>query len=196
MLQGYGMIFRTSLAIPGGALFGDVANFYTNTRPTARPGETALAIGDLWYNPSTGLQGFWNGTHWLTTYTIDGQNSQAVSLPGSGVVISTAPIRVGTTFLERILVNYRKTTGVLDSANRYDLTFAEARNDGLAGTVLPVSYSINSDGNPNAIQASLAVNTVVTANNSPVIGLRTVATAGGTPGSVRITVIPVYRYIL
>jgi hypothetical protein len=51
--------------IPDGALIGGVANFYTSTKPTIRVDQSALVVGDLWFNPSTGMQGFWNGTYWL-----------------------------------------------------------------------------------------------------------------------------------
>jgi hypothetical protein len=51
--------------IPNGALIGGVANFFTNTKPTTRVDGSALVIGDLWVNPSTGVEGFWNGTYWL-----------------------------------------------------------------------------------------------------------------------------------
>jgi len=52
--------------IPNGALINGVANFYTSTKPTIRVDGSALVIGDRWVNSSTGVEGFYNGTYWLS----------------------------------------------------------------------------------------------------------------------------------
>lgn len=57
-------------AIPNGTIIGGTAYFNTSVRPTVRIGGGALVVGDRWYNPSTGVEGSWNGTYWL------GQESQ------------------------------------------------------------------------------------------------------------------------
>lgn len=63
--------------LPNGTLINGVSQIiYTPTievpRPQTRPtinggvvGGSALVIGDRWVNPSTGVEGFWNGTYWL-----------------------------------------------------------------------------------------------------------------------------------
>ena len=64
----YGATIRKNPnTIPNGVLIGGVANFFTSTKPIARVDGTALVVGDLWVNASTGVQGFWNGTYWLSS---------------------------------------------------------------------------------------------------------------------------------
>jgi hypothetical protein len=157
-----------------------------------------LVVGDLWYNPSNGVSGFWNGTYWLTTYTIDGfVAGPAANVTAVTTVVSAfAPIKIANTFLEKILIQYTKTTGILNASNLYDLTFAEARNDSGNGTVIPGSFSINSDGDPSTIQADIPTNILVSASAPPIVGINIRITAVGTPGSVRFAPIPVFRYVL
>lgn len=192
-----GVIFDSKSVLPNGTLINGVANFYTATKPTTRVDGSALVIGDLWFNPSTGTQGYWNGTYWLTTYTVDGLvGGSAFALTATATFTTPASIRTGATFLERILIYYARATGVLNGSNRYDLTFAEARNDGLNGTAIVGSFSINADGDPAAVQANIAVNSLLSTGIPPLVGLRTICTAVGTPGSVRLVPIPVFRYVL
>jgi hypothetical protein len=60
-------IINPTSNLPDGALINGVANFYRATKPLTRVDGSALAIGDRWINPSTGVEGFWNGTYWLGT---------------------------------------------------------------------------------------------------------------------------------
>jgi hypothetical protein len=62
-----GIIFDSKSVLPNGTLINGVANFYTGTKPTTRVDGSALVSGDLWFNPSTGAQGFWNNTYWLSS---------------------------------------------------------------------------------------------------------------------------------
>ena len=56
----------------------DPSQIVSSTLPTTRvnpstglpSGGAALQNGDRWYNPSTGIEGFWNGTYWLTSPVI------------------------------------------------------------------------------------------------------------------------------
>lgn len=64
------MIDLTNPPLLNGVLIGGVANFVTATKPVVRVDGSALVIGDRWYNPSTGVDGFWNGTYWLTNPVI------------------------------------------------------------------------------------------------------------------------------
>jgi hypothetical protein len=198
MMIDYGQTSRTSRDLPSGVLIGGVANFFTSTKPIARVDGTALVVGDLWYNPSTGVQGFWNGTYWLTTYTIDGSvTGSAANVTALTTTVSAfAPIKTANSFLEKILIQYRRTTGILDASNRYDLTFAETRNDGVNGTTIPGSFSINSDGDPSTIQADIPTNILISTTDSPVVGINIRITAVGTPGNIRLAPIPVFRYVV
>ena len=63
--------------LPNGAIIGGVAHFFQNTPPATRiDGSPSvidgspLVIGDRWYRPSMGQEGFWNGTLWLSTKQI------------------------------------------------------------------------------------------------------------------------------
>jgi len=71
----YGTTTRKNQNIPNGVLIGGVANFYSSAKPTNRVGGSALVIGDLWFNPINGIQGFWNGTYWLNLKTIYQSNN-------------------------------------------------------------------------------------------------------------------------
>lgn len=44
----------------------DPSQIVSSTLPTTRVGGAALQNGDRWYNPTTGREGSWNGTLWLT----------------------------------------------------------------------------------------------------------------------------------
>lgn len=61
-----GLIYAPTLSLPDGALINGVANFYRNTKPLTRVDGSALAVGDRWFNSATDVEGFWNGTYWLT----------------------------------------------------------------------------------------------------------------------------------
>lgn len=52
-----------------GHLINGVAHFVRTTAPTLRRDGSALVTGDRWYNPNTGVEGFWRGVYWLTTQT-------------------------------------------------------------------------------------------------------------------------------
>lgn len=51
-------------ALPSGVRIGGLANFVTNTKPTAP------VAGDRWYKPSDGSEWYWNGSLWLSTQQI------------------------------------------------------------------------------------------------------------------------------
>lgn len=60
-----GMIYAPPSVIPNGALINGVCHIYQSTKPTTRPDGSALVIGDIAYNPTTGLRYFWNGLYWV-----------------------------------------------------------------------------------------------------------------------------------
>lgn len=59
------MIYAPPSIIPNGATINGVCHIYQTTKPTTRPNGSALVSGDIWYNFSTGVDGFWNGVYWL-----------------------------------------------------------------------------------------------------------------------------------
>lgn len=62
-----GMIYAPPSIIPNGALINDVCHIYQSSKPTTRPDGSALVIGDKWYNTVTRVEGFWNGTYWVSS---------------------------------------------------------------------------------------------------------------------------------
>lgn len=50
--------------VTGGA--SDPSQITSETAPTTRADGSPLQVGDRWHKPSTGEEGFWNGTLWLT----------------------------------------------------------------------------------------------------------------------------------
>lgn len=60
----------------------------SNTAPTLRSDGFALVAGDLWYNPSTGIWGFWKSPYWLTAQAYHTADRSA---GGGASDIATAP---------------------------------------------------------------------------------------------------------
>jgi hypothetical protein len=87
-------IFAPVSALANGTLINGVANFYTSTKPTVRVDGSALVTGDTWYNSSTGVEGYWNGTYWLTTPIL---LSGAVVITPAGGSYSAAVVNFGRT---------------------------------------------------------------------------------------------------
>jgi len=118
-----------------GILVNGVQHIYQNTKPIARPDGSALVVGDLWYNPSTGVKGFWNGTYWLETilrdsdhvFIEDGYNEDdnvfVITPPwglfstGIGVNINAKNILIKSVF-HRV---FRTSPGSWDEDNTYNI---------------------------------------------------------------------------
>lgn len=73
-----------SSAISNGQIINGVANFWQTSAPTTRVEGAALVAGDLWYNPGTGILGFWRSPYWLQTTTT------VVNFPSTGALTGTA----------------------------------------------------------------------------------------------------------
>jgi hypothetical protein len=73
----------TSIILPSNTT--DPSQITSNTLPTTRTDGSALQIGDRWYKPSMGQEGFWNGTLWLTInqFNLSGAVSTAAASGGS-----------------------------------------------------------------------------------------------------------------
>jgi len=69
-----------------------VAVMISSTVPVTRADGTALVNGDLWYNSSTGIWGFWNGTYWLSE-NVHGINFALATVWGSAGTRTADTIR-------------------------------------------------------------------------------------------------------
>lgn len=66
------------IRLPGGVSLGNNELFTSTSAPTA------TAAGDLWYNPSTGIWGFWESPYWLGS-----KESLIVACTGASQPITT-----------------------------------------------------------------------------------------------------------
>ena len=137
----------TSIILPSNAT--DPSQIVSSTLPTTRvnsstglpSGGAALQNGDRWYKPTTGEEGFWNGTLWLSTtvYT----NVWAVltlTVSGNGSSITT-PVFGGadaSIWFEKFVVN--GTFASPQDGSNYR-TFTVVANTG-SSTILATANSI------------------------------------------------------
>ncbi|QBQ73483.1 hypothetical protein kac65v162_gp039 [Nodularia phage vB_NspS-kac65v162] len=71
---------------------------YQTDKPITRPDESPLEIGDRWYNPNTGIEGFWNGTYWL-------RRPQPISISSGATITNTS----GFTYAGGFPVNHNSS---------------------------------------------------------------------------------------
>lgn len=137
----------------------DPSQITSETAPTTRvnpstglpSGGAALQIGDRWYKPSNGQEGFWNGTLWLSTtvYT----NVWAVltaTISGNGASMTT-PVFGGadaSIWFEKFVVN--GTFASPQDGSNYR-TFAVFANTG-SSTILATANSIGLTNRAKIIQ--------------------------------------------
>jgi hypothetical protein len=200
-------ICKNPNVIPNGALIGGVANFYTNTKPTTRVDGSALVIGDLWYSPNTGSQGFWNGTYWLTT-TEDQIKFSNVPFPAGGGVPSMDDVYFGDKgmFLTDLFIIFAWTAGLSDAANK--ATTAISINRWSGGAAISPYILDTFDLSPAAIGRKATKKTVNTALTVPgfIAGENTGSSGSnlrfvtqvttGTPGTYTVSGSLFYRNIL
>lgn len=89
------------------------------------------AAGDLWYNSSTGILGFYNGTYWLTVQTFGPRGSFTfVNSPESFVTVNNGIGLAYGAFVEKLVIRYKTRTTAHDVSNyrNLNLTFRGARN--------------------------------------------------------------------
>jgi hypothetical protein len=161
----------------------------SNSAFATRTDGSALAIGDLWYNPSNGTQWFWNGTYWLTTQVYGPRGSMTfVGSSESFVTINDGVGLVYGAFVEKLVFRYKARTTNHNASNyrRFDFTFRGARNQtdeynysaslNLDGTAYPlpttsystVSININSyAGARGDISINTASSTIVAGSPDP-----------------------------
>ena len=70
----------------------DPSQITSETAPTTRADGSALVIGNRWYKPSNGQEGFWNGTLWLSTKQIVFTRYRVVSNSSNLTFPSTADV--------------------------------------------------------------------------------------------------------
>jgi hypothetical protein len=185
-----GNIYSPNLIIPNGALINDVCHIYESTKPTTRPDGSALVVGDKWYNTSTGVEGFWNGTYWLQTAL---QNVIAAVNPGNygnfGVTLLQLPI-ISSTGIAGVFVgdfNISAFLGNVNTASNFHSVTISSHNGG----------STTSLGNLNTIglsaggfRRSLTINTAFlssingAASGTGIVYLQTTQSVTGTPGNL------------
>ena len=99
--------------LPNGTRINAIEHIYQAAKPTTRIDGSALVSGDRWYNPSTGIDGFWNGTYWLSL------NKLLLSLPAiegqtsNQSLLGSAAAYTGSIFLQELI----HQTAVLNSTN-------------------------------------------------------------------------------
>ena len=105
--------------------------FVQTTAPTQRSSGVPLVTGDRWYNPTTRVEAFWNGTYWLTTQVFGPRGSMTfVGSPESFVTTNDGVGLVGGAFVEKLVIQYKSHTTAHDASNyrRVDLNFRGSRN--------------------------------------------------------------------
>lgn len=59
-------IYSSPNVLANGAIINGFCHIYQSTIPTLRPNGSALVVGDRWYNPTSYIEGYYNGTYWLS----------------------------------------------------------------------------------------------------------------------------------
>lgn len=126
-----GMIYAPSSIIPNGALINGVCHIYQSTKPTARPDGSTLVIGDIWYNTTRIVKGFWNGTYWVssTKFIHSGTYFAARSTTSTTYVEFysseiRATIPLGKILITQCGFNFATNGGNHDASNNYTFLLA------------------------------------------------------------------------
>lgn len=185
-----GMIYAPPSIIPNGALINDVCHIYQSIKPTARPNNSALQIGDRWYNPNTGIECFWNGTYWLSSNLLNLHN---LSINSAAVDIGTFP-PTNSYFIEKI--NCRGYFGNRDANNYYTINLQIKNRLASNSPVWSASRTTLQLGdaytwgyfeeNPNFVLVPVV-------GSDPVVSIYIAATATGNPGFMQYFTEVMYR---
>jgi hypothetical protein len=106
-----------STQLRNGFLTNGVANFYTATKPITRVDGSALVVGDKWYNPVSGIEGFWNGTLWLSSlYLLNSTTGAGNYTSLAGILNLILPIPKSN-FVDGMHIKSFALTGKLSAAN-------------------------------------------------------------------------------
>jgi hypothetical protein len=140
--------------IPNGVLISDVANFYTNTKPTTRVDGTALVVGDLWKKVGQDLAE-WDGTQWVGDL-----QSQLVFSVGS-INSSTSSSSSFFPLGNKIVLKKFEATGRVDGSSPNPATdywsFAITRSNGGGAGSLPLPVSVNNQNVAYTANRNLAL---------------------------------------
>lgn len=134
----------SSSNLPNGTLINGVCHIYQSSLPTTRPDGSALVARDKWYNTSTGVEGFWNGTYWLTNQIL------AASVPvgnvGTTQSVLAADLLVpsGNIFVLDHIVHGTEAVAPQNLTDYWDFSFSVRQVFGeslLTGTISGASIS-------------------------------------------------------
>jgi hypothetical protein len=111
----------------------DLSQIKSPPKPTTRADGSALVVGDRWYNNSTGIEGFWNGTYWLGSDLLFASNAGVggnygnfgIALFGLSMPLSTLSLGI---FIGEFTISGR-LAGTNDAAN-YHSVVANSHNGG------------------------------------------------------------------
>ena len=126
--------------LPDGTLINGVANFYRATKPLTRVDGSALVIGDRWVNPSTGVEGFWNGTYWVSelktqTASISHTYTSTVNQGATGIIVDNSAYDL---LLISTALRFN-TAGTVSGTNYWILKLVNI----LFGGVVDYTYDLN-----------------------------------------------------
>jgi hypothetical protein len=183
-----GTIAHTSdlLTLANGTTINGVCYIVQSTKPTTRPDSSALQVGDRWINPSTNIDGFWNGVNFLS---IDRQIYQFNSsgTTGTPIIVTTSTTINRTlyvprnTWIEDIIWDIYSFTGA--DASNYITSDIQLYNQGL-GTryLIPVPWYDTRNCISNSINGTtpVTINTVPSNGRSCSLNLSAVSTLVGT----------------
>ena len=112
----------------------DPSQITSETAPTTRADGSALQVGDRWYKPSTGKEGFWNGTYWLNTVPLIYSGFQV--LPTSNTVVFANDCLDNGIFFESFEYNIAANVFNWDASNYQSLSIDGSSLNGIRITVL------------------------------------------------------------
>ena len=150
-----GMIYAPLGIIPNGALINNVCHIYQSTKPTTRPDGSALVIGDKWYNISTGVEGFWNGTYFVSSQLFNNTVFFPSALTITTVGVSAGVLGTTSILIERTQAFFFIQSGNLSAVNYHvlrlfnfssslnDLNITEGNNAATNNFILRTSNLIN-----------------------------------------------------
>jgi len=146
--------------LPDGTILNGVANFYRTSKPLTRLDGSRLVTGDIWYNPTTQTEGFWDGTDWVTRLLLADLPRLIVAVAGSNSSIQVSvPFPSGTVIkIKDFVVSFANISGT--PASNFVSIFLITRNDITSFSPTDISSAISA--NTALGLSTVAVNTSVT----------------------------------
>lgn len=182
----------------------DPSQITSETAPTTRADGSALQVGDRWYKPSVGQEGFWNSTLWLSTteYILGTVTAGNLSASGNGTPQFPTPVISETSiagqiniFLTRCLI-HSNALAINDADNHWSI-FLSAQNGFGSGPSLIPSVTVNTIGATSqggfGMRKNTPINTLTTAVPWNLTGAFTKV---GNPSTLLAHVMLFYRIVL